>query len=164
MNDIIIQNTAIHAEPATQEIPQSVKTQKLFREYADLASKLKIEKSILSDFYRNDIEYSSAIEKIKIVNAEKKAAKARIEAREIDTCNNITELTQELNHIKEILDDMITYEILDRARNGHKAPLQMSLFDHEGTAYNPVFSIKFTQKDSSRQAASPEENEEESTT
>lgn len=167
MNDIIIQNTAIHAEAGVQELSRSEKIQKLFREYADLTKKLKTEKSILSEFYRNDIEYSRACDEIKNINAEKKVAKARIEAREIDTCNNITELSRELNQTKEILNEMITYEVIDRAKKQEPNPMQMSLFDKEGTAYSPMFSVSFTQglplsetqSDKEDEAAKPEQTE-----
>lgn len=165
MNDLAVQNTAIHAEPADVDtvMTRSEKIQKLFKEYQDLKRQIKFGKGAIQLALEQDPDYAAAKEEAAAASKKKKAAQQRIEAQEVDTCTELAELKAELTDTEYALSEMIRYDVIDRAKKQEPNPMQMSLFDNDGTAYSPVFYVSFTpsetKSDKEAEATKPEQEQ-----
>lgn len=143
----------IHAETAAVDailtravdtvLAREEKIQKLFKEYRELKRQIGFDKSYLQEALEQDPDYSAAKEQAAIATKKKKVAKQRVEAREVDICTQLSELQADLADTEYALGEMITFEVICRAKTSDPNPMQMSLFDTDGTAYKPVFSVRF---------------------
>lgn len=152
MNNIVPQSTniAIIAPAAAgseePEVSRADKIQNAFLEYSRCKFAIQRLNEAIKDRLEADPDYSAAKSDLTRAQNELKVAKGEVEKENARIVEEIEDRKSDLHYWTEFLNDAIKFEVADRIRKDTKAPMQLSLFAHDGVEYFSDFVVKFKAK------------------